>query len=564
MTRRAGSIPVARIVLAAVVLLGGALAVADEVVNADHILPGVRVGPIRVGGMARDAAARLLARRLSGSREIELVWAGGMKKVLVFGGDFGIDTEAAAESAYEAGRTGDLFSRLGARVSALGGGYRVEVVPRPIGAVRTVLKNAHAALDRRAIDAHFTFLRGKVEIVPDKPGKTLNDARAAVEFADAFLSARQSAYMPMTRVPPHATTIQAMSLLPIARRWVAKPANVAVGRHRIVLPRASLVAMLAIRDRRLRIDPAALARSLIPAAGAVRAVPTNARFSVVNRRVYVIGGTAGRSFDPSTTAARLGAALNSGRRSIVAAVRSIHPTITRGDLKALRITRLLGTFTTRFRLGADGRDTNISLAARAVRGKVVSPGQVFSLNQATGPRNRATGYRESLGFLNGKVVPTVGGGTCQVSSTLYEAALLANLRIVARNNHSMAVGYMPPGRDATTFYPTVDLKFQNNRPGAILLWSEVRKRFLTIQVYGSGPRQEVTIETIVRKTVPPKRLVVYTSSLKSGVREVEVEGRPGYIVSSYRIVRQGKRVVRREFLANDRYRPKNWVIRVGS
>ncbi len=273
------------------------------------------------------------------------------------------------------------------------------------------------------------------------------------------------------------------------------------------------------------------------------------------------GGFSGTRFDARASAERLAKALGSSRTCTLV-LRSVAPQVTRSDLASLRITKMLSSYTTEFLPGRDGRDVNINLAASRVRGRIVSTGDIFSLNSATGPRNRLTGYRESLVFSGGRVVPGIGGGTCQVSSTLYNAALLAGLRIVERSPHSMSVSYVQPGRDATTFYPSVDLKFQNNQRDAILLWSTVHGNRLTMQVYGSGPRPRVAIETVVRRLMPARTRIVYDASLRTGARVVESSGKPGYIVSSFRSIWEGKRLVRR-FLATDRYKPRATIIRVG-
>jgi vancomycin resistance protein YoaR len=195
---------------------------------------------------------------------------------------------------------------------------------------------------------------------------------------------------------------------------------------------------------------------------------------------------------------------------------------------------------------------------------VLGIGEVFSLNAETGPRNRATGYKESLIFSNGKVVPGIGGGVCQVSSTTYQAALRADLRIVERQSHSMQVSYIAPGLDATTFYPIVDLKFQNTRSGPILLWTEIRGNALTVSVYGSGARPDIQIRTATKKTIPPSTRIVYDTTMRPNARVVESAGSPGSVVASWRLTYDNGQVVKREPLAIVEYRPRARVIRVGN
>jgi vancomycin resistance protein YoaR len=122
----------------------------------------------------------------------------------------------------------------------------------------------------------------------------------------------------------------------------------------------------------------------------------------------------------------------------------------------------LGNFSTYFDVGNINRSSNLRIAASALNGAVVPPGQEFSFNVAVGPREFSTGYKEAMIIIQNEFQPGVGGGICQVSSTLYNAVLLANLPIVERHNHSVAVAYVPTGTDATVTYQSKDFRFRND------------------------------------------------------------------------------------------------------
>lgn len=535
----------------------------DQAVFADRILPGVHIGPIDVGWMTRDEANARLVRRLSATRSITLEWPGGKRTIRVVGTTLGIDPELAASQAFVTGRTGSLPVRLATRWQAMRSGITTDMQPKPTAALRQMLVDIDRTAARQATNARFELVDGTLRVVPSATGIAIEQRDSATAIADAFLAGKARARLPVANTEPEVTTFKARLLAHDAARWVSAPMRLTLGRHTQTLRLSQILAMIVVRGNKLAIGKPVLAKTVAPLARSVIRRPTNARPEVVGHRVVITGGRVGRTVNVAAVATRLPAVLVSKSRTLAVPMLSISPLVTRSDLATLGIRKLLSTFTTTFRLGKDRRDVNIGLSARAVRGRILGPGEVFSLNEATGPRNRHTGYRESLVFANGKVVPGIGGGVCQVSSTLYEAALLADLRIVDRSSHSMAVSYLPPGRDATTFYPTVDLKFQNNRSSAVLLWSTVRGNRLTMQVYGSGTRPKVVIRTIVRKTMPPRQRTLYDRSLPEGDRVVEIEGQPGYVVTSYRLVFQGNDLVRREFLATDEYRPRNKVVRVG-
>lgn len=125
--------------------------------------------------------------------------------------------------------------------------------------------------------------------------------------------------------------------------------------------------------------------------------------------------------------------------------------------------KTLSTYTTQFAASNTNRSTNIRIAIKAINGKVVQPGKTFSLNSATGRRTAAKGYKKAIVFMNGRQVYDLAGGVCQVSSTLFNAALLSNMTIVSRYNHSASVAYVPKGRDAAVAYDAgKDFKFKNN------------------------------------------------------------------------------------------------------
>ena len=145
---------------------------------------------------------------------------------------------------------------------------------------------------------------------------------------------------------------------------------------------------------------------------------------------------------------------------------------------------LLAAYTTNYNSGDVDRSSNLATAARALSGTIVPAGQEFSFNTVVGPRNLATGYREAIVIQNNEFTPGVGGGICQVSSTLYNACLLSGLEIVERHNHSVAIAYVPLGLDATINYGSLDFRFRNNTGGAVYLQSSIGNGRLTIRVFG--------------------------------------------------------------------------------
>ena len=199
---------------------------------------------------------------------------------------------------------------------------------------------------------------------------------------------------------------------------------------------------------------------------------------------------------------------------------------------------------------------NIEKAAEELNGIIVKPGEVFSFNRLIGRADKEEGYKESTIIVNGQFVNGYGGGVCQVSTTLYNAALLADLPIRERYNHSIygeATSYVPQGRDAAVFYGYKDLKFSNSLDHQIVIFSEFTSDFLIISIWGEKKLdKEIRVITQDLKTYDYEVVEIKRDSSAKAVQDILQEGTPGYTVKTYRAVKDstGERI---EFISEDRY-----------
>ena len=143
---------------------------------------------------------------------------------------------------------------------------------------------------------------------------------------------------------------------------------------------------------------------------------------------------------------------------------------------------LNAAFSTSYKDGSKGRIHNIRRAAEVISGTVLQPGEVFSYNETLGPTTKANGYKKARIFVRGKDAEGYGGGVCQVSSTLYNAADMAGLTIVERHPHSKKVGYVKEGRDAATSYGGIDLRFQNTKAYAVRIETVTDAETVTVRI----------------------------------------------------------------------------------
>jgi len=230
-----------------------------------------------------------------------------------------------------------------------------------------------------------------------------------------------------------------------------------------------------------------------------------------------------------------------------------------------RIAEPVAQFTTLFPYNPD-RVHNIRLAAGSLRGALVAPNAVLSYNQVVGPRDPERGYRKAPVLYNNILIPGDGGGVCQVSSTLFNAALLAEMAVEARTNHSQPVPYLAAGRDATVDYGYIDLRLRNTTGRYLYLWTEVRSRSLTVIIFGARqPGREATITVTDRVVIPAPTHTVTVRDPYLPVGQTKIDApKPGLRMRTYRVVRQDGQVVGEELVTSSFYRPVPRTIRNGA
>lgn len=231
-----------------------------------------------------------------------------------------------------------------------------------------------------------------------------------------------------------------------------------------------------------------------------------------------------------------------------------------------KIDTKISSFTTKFNLGDVNRSGNIRVAASFVNGTVVMPGEIYSMNKTLGPRLESKGYKEAPVIINGTHVPGLAGGICQVTTTVYNAALLANFQIVERRPHQLRVGYVPAGRDATISGDYIDMKFKNTNKYPIYIKANVSGGSITVTIYGakenSGQTVEITSE-IIEKT-PADTEYINDPTLLAGQKVVEEKPIDGMKSITYRKVYQNGKLIKSEIISKDNYKVGKGKVRIGT
>jgi len=295
--------------------------------------------------------------------------------------------------------------------------------------------------------------------------------------------------------------------------------------------------------------------------------PVDANFKIDSKdNVTVVPGKDGTGVDMKKLKDDLiEVILEAKKPEVELALITVPPARSTALLESMEINGLLAAYATRFDPAKVSRTYNISVAARAFDEKLVRPGHEVSFNKVVGPRSSEAGYKNAPVIINNVFVEGLGGGVCQVSTTLYNCVLLAGLEVVERYNHSLPVSYVPIGRDATVVYDALDFKFRNNTGSYIYIKSFVTGGMVGFKIYGNTSyKRDVTVNTWITREIEPEVVYENDPSLPKGEQVVKQEGAKGYHVSAERIFSLNGVVEKRENLPPSEYSPVNKVIAVGT
>ena len=295
--------------------------------------------------------------------------------------------------------------------------------------------------------------------------------------------------------------------------------------------------------------------------------PQNAGFMITeDDQVKTVPGRMGQNIDFVLLSKDLAAALTLAQAPAELELHlvSTPPQRSLEDIQAMGINGKISAYSTKFDASQAGRTYNIKVAAAALNGQLIAPGEEFSFNRVVGPRSSEAGYKNANVIINNELVPGLGGGVCQVSSTLYNAVLLANLKVTDRSNHSLPIGYVPIGRDATVSYGAIDFRFVNNSQSYIYLKTIVYGNNLTIKLFGNREKTpKVEVNSWVKDKIEPKIIYEKDPNLASGEQVVKQKGSQGFIAVAERTVwRDGQKITER--LPESHYQAVNKIIAIGT
>lgn len=260
---------------------------------------------------------------------------------------------------------------------------------------------------------------------------------------------------------------------------------------------------------------------------------------------------------------KIGGELN-GEVEVQAPIEEVQASVT-GD-KLSKVNTLISTFNTDFSTSTAARSTNITLATKSINGKLLMPGDVFSFNDVVGQRTASKGYQEAPVIIGNKVDSGLGGGICQVSTTLYNAAIRANLQTVERVHHTMPSHYIGLGMDATVDYGNIDYKFKNTLEFPVYIEASIDNRRIVFNVYSDKSLTVKTYDLVneVYETIQPEVKYTNDPNMDEGVTETVQPASIGYKVRVYKNTYENKKLIAHDLITNETYSKVDGIVKRGT
>lgn len=548
---------------------------ADVVVSLGRIHPGVYIGDLDVGGMtvgdAADAIDELVAARTA--EPVTVTAEGASWEVTAADLGFAVDAEALAGDAYACGR-GAFGDAVLERLDAF---LRGVTVPLTVGcdeeAMAALITDINTVVASAPVDAAVVVDGTSVTRTGPVDGYGLDETSAREAILLAFLSESHALQLELVDVSPAIDLAGTQTAYDTALAMVSGPVTLYYDDKTWDVPAETIGGWIAFRAvdtsgtalLEAYISAEEVSATVLPMVAEVGRPAKDASFSVSNGAVTIVPGESGLAADAADLATRLMTVLSaSGERRAELTMQAVDPAVTTEDAKGMGIVERLGTFTTEYASSNKPRVHNIHLLADALDGTLIAPGGTFSFNGTIGERTAAKGYQVAGAIVNGELVPQLGGGICQVGTTIFNAVFFSGLPVTERRNHSLYISHYPTGRDATVSWGGPDFKFQNDTENYVLIATSYTNSSVTVSIYGTNPGYTVAYDTGAwTNIVAPTVKEIEDPTLPVGVEVVESVGQSGRTIIVTRHVMLNGTEIRTETFKSV-YRAVQEVVRVGT
>ncbi len=476
----------------------------------------VSMGGVNLNGQSREESAATLEEHLQSAykgKTLPLTVAGTPLTITSEQAGLRFKTESAALEAWEYGRTGGFLSRMGVAVSSMFSRKEIplqEDLYIDTGYVDSCISQVSQQVDKEVVPSSVEVADAGLVIVQGIPGQQVDREKLVALVVDRLT---RGDFSPLNYEPP-----------------ASKPQP---------------IDLTALYDQ-------------------VYTEPQDAKLDNTDKQnLVILPEVKGVSFDQAAAQTLLDQAAPGDTVRIPFVFTP--PKIDKATLEASLFKDELSTFTTYLNAGNTPRTSNIRLAASFINGTVLLPGEVFSYNGVVGQRTTDRGFKQAGAYVQGRLVDEVGGGICQMSTTLYGGAVRANLKIVERRNHSMTVAYVPVGQDATVNWGTTDLKFENDTAFPVKVLSEQKGSYVKVTFMGTKANDNtVSFESRTLSSTGFSTKRVVNPALKPGTHKVVMEGHTGYTAESFRVIKdKNGNIISKTLEAKSAYNKADQIIEVG-
>jgi vancomycin resistance protein YoaR len=574
-------------IAAAVVVVVLVLAVAvDAFASAGRVHPGVTVAGVRVGRMTPSEATAALEKQLPAKSEATVTVVYGKKTWKVAPADIALsfDYPKLTAQAMAVGREGGFMRSVSRRFAAW---FGKEHLPAPGIADPEKMKKTLDAVaettDVPALDATVEVKGTSAEVKPSLDGVELKRAELSKAILAAYTTDNRTIQASVQTARPKISNSAAEAAKGIAIKMMSSPVAVTYSGEKWTFSPTDIGKMITFQSVEPTgaaartgfkawklvpsVDETQAAKNIAPKLGAIGTPARDAQFKTSNGSVTIIPSKDGSGPDLVLLASDITTVLKGGAdstRTVEIKTTVVTPKLTTTKAREMGVTERISTFTTTYDGSNEPRTNNIHTLGAALDGKLVAPGATFSFNGAVGERTAAKGYLEAPAIVKGKLVPQLGGGICQVGTTLFNTAFFAGVPIPDRTNHSFYIAHYPTGRDATVSWGGPDLKWRNDTKNWILVSVSYTSDSITISFYGTKPGYDIQYTTgpFTNETPYPTEKVK-DPTLATGAKVVKDPGITGRKCVVTRTVTKSGQVVRRDTFASD-YKPKVEVVRIGT
>ncbi len=489
-----------------------------------------------------------------------------------------IDSEYLVEEAYAIGRGADFLpGRLAATIFGVDLPGRLTYDEVQIDALEKLLTNS---IGTTMNNASITFSDGSFSTVDGNDGQSVEHERFVALLDQAFLGSDRSVIIPIAAEPMEIDLVKASQAAEKAQEAIGTPIAMVYeeGSDSWELSSETLGSWISTTvvvdgsEAELvpRIDPQKIKEGISAIIGDLNPgiPPINARFKVVEGELTIIPGEPGTGIDFTSVADNLNAIMfgeGDAIRKINLAISTLQPDVTTEMAQAMNIKDKIASFSTEFPYASNARITNIQLVSDLLNNSLLAPGAVWSFNETAGECTADRGFQEAKAIVGDEYVDEIGGGICQVATTIYITAFNAGFPIVERTNHSQYIASYPDGLDAAVSWPGLDFKFQNDTTDYLLLTMEYTDSSVTATLWGTNPGYTVELdkgEWMEGDSFQTRE--VNNPDLPIGEKKVKTKGKNGSVIKVTRYVYDRNGELIRDATFRSAYEPVDEVIEIGT